>query len=170
MCNTSNKYQHPNNLAEYQHFYARDFISLLHFEKKVALSMANIFRNIQLLTLQINTDFLINQLNFFFTQDTLHCSLIASKNLRSLLQKFSERSTIFLPVFTVDEVCNISNKYRSAKNLLTHWYFYIRDFITLLLLEDSLKIHLFFFTKSNLRSLSQRLLETFSFDMCLLVQ
>ena len=168
MCNTSNKYQHPNNLAEYQHFYARDFISLLHFEKKVALSMANIFRNIQLLTLQINTDFLINQLNFFFTQDTLHCSLIASKNSRSLSQKFSERSTIFFACF--HSGWGVHNKYRSAKNLLTHWYFYIRDFITLLLLEDSLKIHLFFFTKSNLRSLSQRLLETFSFDMCLLVQ
>ena len=31
----SNKYQPPNNLAKYQYFYTRDFIFLLHFEKKI---------------------------------------------------------------------------------------------------------------------------------------
>ena len=34
VCYTSNKYQPPNNLAKYQYFYTRKFISFLHFEKK----------------------------------------------------------------------------------------------------------------------------------------
>ena len=34
MCNISNKYQPPSNLAKYKYFCKRDVISLLHFEKK----------------------------------------------------------------------------------------------------------------------------------------
>ena len=49
---------------------------------------------------------------------------------RSSFQKCQHFST-FLHIFRVDEMCNISNKYRSARNLLTN-YFYTRDFITLL--------------------------------------
>ena len=67
--------------------------------------------------------------------------------------------SIFLPVFTVDKVCHVSNKFRSPRNLRTQ-YFQTRDFIIHLHLEDSLKIHLsFFFSKSNSPCLSQRLLE-----------
>ena len=49
VCYTSNKYQPPNNLAKYQYFYTRKFISLPSFWKKIALSIANIFRNIYFL-------------------------------------------------------------------------------------------------------------------------
>ena len=34
LCYISNKYQPPNNLAKYQYFGTRDFISRFHFEKK----------------------------------------------------------------------------------------------------------------------------------------
>ena len=33
VCNISNKYHSPSNLAKYQYFYTREFISFLHFEK-----------------------------------------------------------------------------------------------------------------------------------------
>ena len=34
----SDKYQPPNSLAKHQYFYTRDFMSLLHFKYKFALS------------------------------------------------------------------------------------------------------------------------------------
>ena len=37
MCNISNKYQPPSNLAKYKYFCKRDVISLLHFEKKIGV-------------------------------------------------------------------------------------------------------------------------------------
>ena len=37
VCNISNKYQPPKKLAKYQYFYKENFISLLHFWKKLAL-------------------------------------------------------------------------------------------------------------------------------------
>ena len=40
--------------------------------------------------------------------------------------------TPFILVFTVDEVCYISNKYQPLNNLAKHHYFYTRDFISLL--------------------------------------
>ena len=43
VCYISNKYQPPYNLAKRQYFYTRDFISLLHFREKLALSIANFF-------------------------------------------------------------------------------------------------------------------------------
>ena len=51
VCYVSNKRQSLNNLAKHQYFYTRDFISLRHFEKKLALSIANVFRNIHFLSL-----------------------------------------------------------------------------------------------------------------------
>ena len=101
--NISNKNQSPSNLAKYQYFYTRDFISFLHFEIKLALSIVKVFRNI-------------------FTQDTLDPSFISKKVCTLHCTSFQKYPlfTIFLPVFTVDEVCNISNKYRSPKNLPKH--------------------------------------------------
>ena len=55
VCYISNKYQPPSNLAKYQYFYTRDFVSLLHFIKKnkkkmaLSISIANVFRNIHFL-------------------------------------------------------------------------------------------------------------------------
>ena len=46
VCNISNKYQPPSNLAKYQYFYTRNFISFLHFEIKLAHSIVNVFQNI----------------------------------------------------------------------------------------------------------------------------
>ena len=52
VCYISNKYQPPYDLVQPQYFYTRDFIlSLLHFEKKLALSIANVFLNIHFLPL-----------------------------------------------------------------------------------------------------------------------
>ena len=51
VCYISNKHQPFNNLAKHQYFYTRDFISLRHFEKRLALSIANVFRNIHFLPL-----------------------------------------------------------------------------------------------------------------------
>ena len=39
--------------------------------------------------------------------------------------------TTFLIVFTVDEVCYISNKHQTLNNLAIYQYFYKRDFISL---------------------------------------
>ena len=79
VCYISYKCQPPNNLAEHQYFYTKDFISLLHFEKQLALSTAKVFRNIHFLPLfpyfwkwmrfvifQVNVDFLINLLTKYF--------------------------------------------------------------------------------------------------------
>ena len=49
VCNILNKYHFASNLAKYHYFYTRDFISFLHFEKRLALSIANVFRNIHFL-------------------------------------------------------------------------------------------------------------------------
>ena len=57
-----------------------------------------------------------------FTQNTLHCSFIPKKNCALDPRRFQKDwiFTTFLPNFTEDEECNISNKYRSRKNLQTH--------------------------------------------------
>ena len=46
VCYISNKYQAPYNLAKRQYFYTKDFISLFHFGKTLALFIANVFWNI----------------------------------------------------------------------------------------------------------------------------
>ena len=50
VCYISNKYQPPNNLVKHQYVYTREFIFLLHFEKKLTLSIANIFPKYSLFT------------------------------------------------------------------------------------------------------------------------
>ena len=74
VCNIPNKYRSPRNLTKYQYFFNRDIISLLHFEKNLALAIPNIFWNIHFLLhfrylyqcvvfaiFQVTSDFLINQ-------------------------------------------------------------------------------------------------------------
>ena len=51
VCYISNKYQPPYDLAKCQYFYTSGFISLFYFEKKLALSIANVLRNIPFLLL-----------------------------------------------------------------------------------------------------------------------
>ena len=43
VCNISNENRPPNNLAKYQYFQTRDFLSFLHFEKELAFSIAKFF-------------------------------------------------------------------------------------------------------------------------------
>ena len=59
-----------------------------------------------------------------------------------LVTSLSETSTFYhiLIFFTAEEVFNISSKYWSLKKLPTHWYFYIRNFITLLYLEKTIDV------------------------------
>ena len=70
VCYISYKYQPPNNWAKHQYFYIRDFLSLLHFEKKN-------------LIFQVTADFLINQLQNIFTTGTLYSFFISKRKLRS---------------------------------------------------------------------------------------
>ena len=109
VCYISNKNQpFSNNLAKRQYFYTRDFISLLHFERKLALFIAKPFRKHPLFTtfslfltvrnvcnIQINTDFFINQLKNIFTQDTFSPSFDSRKKLRSPSQKLLDIFTTF---------------------------------------------------------------------------
>ena len=64
--------------------------------------------------LQVNADFLINQLTKYFY----------TRQLNFLLH--------FLLVLAVDEMSCISQKYQPPNNLAKHQYFYTRDFISLL--------------------------------------
>ena len=50
MCYNLNKYLLPNNLAKYQYFFTRDFISLLHFEKAISALHHNCFPKHSLFT------------------------------------------------------------------------------------------------------------------------
>ena len=93
VCYISNKYQPPYNLAKRQYFYKRDFISLLHFGEKLALFIANVFRDIYFLPLfhyfqksvrfvifQINADFLTNHLQNYCYTKHLRLLLLLPKN------------------------------------------------------------------------------------------
>ena len=51
VCYISNKYQALNNLTKHQYIYTRDFISLFHFGKELAPSIAKFFQNIHFLPL-----------------------------------------------------------------------------------------------------------------------
>ena len=109
VCYISNKYQPPNTWAKHPYFYSRNFISLIHFEKILVLSIANIFQNIHFLPhshyfyqwvrfviFQINTDVLINKLQKYFY--TKHLTLLFYSNKKfvlSIAQVF--RNTHFLP-------------------------------------------------------------------------
>ena len=143
VCYISDKYQPPNHLAKHQYFYARDVVSFLHFEKKLAL----------LVLFQVSANFLINQLKNIFTQDTWHCSFTESKSVHSPSQNLLKTSilTPFLLVFTAVEVCNITNKNRSPGNLAKYQYFYKIDLIS------------FLHFGKNWRSPSQKVFETSTF-------
>ena len=103
----SNKYQPPKNSAKYQHFQSRDFNpSLISKKKKGALhrkrfskhplfTTFSLFLTERFVIFQINTDFLINQLQNIFTLDTWHCPFLPTRNLCSLSHKFLETSTFY---------------------------------------------------------------------------
>ena len=117
ICYISYKDEPPNNLVKYQYFYTRDFISLLHFEKKFALSIVESFKNIYFLPvlLVLTLDELCyisykyqpftNHTNnlpkhqYFYMRDFIFLRL-SKKNERSPLQTFFETST-FYQFFTI---------------------------------------------------------------------
>ena len=112
VCYISNKNQSPNNLAKRQYFYTRDFVSLLHFERKSVLFIVKPFRKHPLFTtislfltvrnvcnIQINTDFFINWLKSIFTQDTFSPSFDLRKKLGSPSQKLLETFLLHFTTF-----------------------------------------------------------------------
>ena len=113
VCYISNKNQPPNNLAKRQYFYTRDFISLLHFKRKLALFIAKPFRKHPLFTtfslfltvrnvcnIQINTNFFINYLENIFTQDTFSPTSIQGRNCALHHKSFQKHFYYILLYFT----------------------------------------------------------------------
>ena len=153
VCYIPNKNKLPNNLAKRQYFYTRDFISLLHFETNLALSIEKVFRSIHFLPLfyyfqkrvrfvifQVNADVLINQLKFFYTRYLTH--LLFQIKVCVLHRRCFWNHPLFttILVFTVDEVCYISYKYQPPNNLAKRQYFYARDFTFFFHLERKLAL------------------------------
>ena len=108
VCNISNENRPPNNLAKYQYFYTRDFISFLHFKKELAFSISKIFETSTFTTfsllltvkrfaiVQINTDFVINQLEKCFYTRQLTLLHHSNKTFAlSIAKRFSKH-----PLFT----------------------------------------------------------------------
>ena len=91
--------------------------------------------------------------NYFYT-NTLHPPSFQKRIYDIHPRSFHKHQmfTTFLLVFTVDEMCNISNKYQPPSNLAKYKYFCKRDVISLL-----------HFEKKNRRSPSQTIFETFTF-------
>ena len=144
----SNKYHPSNNLAKYQYF-TLDTLYLSFISKKTGAPhrkhflkhpLFDIFSPFLTLSgvcnISKNTDFLINQLQKYFYRRHLMLLLHYNKKFAlSIVQVF--RNIHFLPclcqlVFKVDELCNISKKYRPPSNIPKHLYFCARDFMSLL--------------------------------------
>ena len=89
VCHISNRYQPPNNLAEYQYFYTRDFISLLHFEKILALSIANVFRDIHFLQ-----NFHCLKKERFYIFNDISLKSMSQWNFSDLLESLSKEGLI----------------------------------------------------------------------------
>ena len=89
-----------------------------------------------------------------FTQNTFYSSFISKKSCTFHPRSFEKHPlfTTLILVFTVDEVCYISNKYQAPYNLAKRQYFYTKDFISL-----------FHFGSENWRSSSQMFFETSTF-------
>ena len=129
MCHVSNKHQPPNDLAKYQHFHTRNFILLLHFEKKLALYIANIFAKHPYFT-TLTVSEVCNISNKYWlpnksaTKIFLHQApdTVSSfqQNIYALHRRIFWKHPLFTTcqlVFTVDELWTISNKYRSHSNI-----------------------------------------------------
>ena len=100
---------------------------------------------------QINTNLLINQLNKIFLHKTPYAPPSFQQKTCALhcrcFQKYPLFTT-FLLVFTVNEVCYISNKYHPPNNLTKHQYFYRRDLIPLFHFEKKIgAVHRVHFSK-----------------------
>ena len=105
----------PSDLAKYQYFHARTLLSFLPFEEKLALFIANVFWNIYFLPhihclwewvrfviLQINADFLINQLSkYFYTRrlTTLPYFLISKKKKKIYIYIYIYIARDLIPFF-----------------------------------------------------------------------
>ena len=114
VCYISNKNQpFSNNLAKRQYFYTRDFISLLHFERKFALLIAKSFRKHPLFTtfslfltvhnvcnIQINTNFFLNQLKIFLHKASLALHSIQERNCALHHKSFQKYCHFILLHFT----------------------------------------------------------------------
>ena len=111
VCNISNNYRSPKILRKHWYFYTKEFINLLYFEKRLALSIANIFWNIQFLPhfyyflqwvrvviFQINTNFLINKLKKYFYTKKLALLLHTIRKLTLSIAEYF-RNTHFLQHF-----------------------------------------------------------------------
>ena len=124
VCNISNKNQTPSNLAKYQYFCTRDFISLLHSKIKLTLSIAQVFRNIHFLPydnqfsqcvkcviFQINTNLLVIYQNIIISTQRLllHFEEMLALSIATVFWNIQ-----FLPhlplLLRVSQVCTISNK------------------------------------------------------------
>ena len=89
VCQISKRYQPPNNLAKYQYFYTRDFIYLLHFEKILALSIANVFWDIHFL----QNFHCLKKERFYIFNDILSESM-SQWNFSDLLESLSKEGLI----------------------------------------------------------------------------
>ena len=110
----------PNNYS-----YARQ-LAILHFKKKIALSIADAFRNhflpyfYQLLQwmrsaiFEINTNLLVIQKTLIFLHKTLYIPPSFRKKIDTLHLKSFLKHSLFTTISlfsVVSEICNISNKY-----------------------------------------------------------
>ena len=147
VCYISNKYQPPYNLAKRQYFYTRDFISYPHFGKNDALDRKRFSKHplFTAFSLFLKVSEVCNISNkcwlpyksltkLFLYKASETAPSFPEKNCALHGTSFQKHPlfTPFLLVFTVDEVCYISNKHQPPYDLVKRQYFYARGFISLL--------------------------------------
>ena len=113
----------------------------------MALSIANVFRNIHILSLfslflKVSDIYNISSkcwlpnksANKIFLHKTPYTPFLFQVKICVLHRRIFQKHPLFitfLVFLTVDEVCYISDKYQPPNNLAKHQYFYTRDFISL---------------------------------------
>ena len=126
-----NQYGHTSNLVRDQYFYTKNFTALLHFQKGLALYYKCFLKNPLLTTFSLHliVSEVWNISNKYWLPDKsgkkrfLHKPPYTNpspfqkkkkKKLGSKSHKFLKRSTFItcLLVFTVNEMCNFSNRYQ----------------------------------------------------------
>ena len=126
-----------------------------HF-KTSSHSIAKVFRNIHFLKhlyyfwqqvrcviFPVNSDFFIIQLKIFFTQRALHSSFLSTK-ITAFHRRCCYKHLLFptfLLVWTLGEVCNISNKCGLANKFAKYLYFYTRHLISLFISQKNGTLH-----------------------------
>ena len=121
----------------------------------MALSISKVFRSIHFLRhfhcfykwamfviFQVNAYFLINQLtkHFYTRHFSPHLNLKKKSALHRIIFQKHPRLTTFLLVFTVDVVCNITNKNQPSRNLAKYRYFYRRDLVAFFHCEKKMSL------------------------------